>query len=99
MSFESENKNVEKIIVSNKTYYLVGTSHISENSVKLVKEVIERVQPDTVSIELDKKRYEKYTNSNQWGNTDIIKIIKEKKLVVLISNIVYSAYQKKISKY
>lgn len=55
MSFESENKNVEKIIVSNKTYYLVGTSHISENSVKLVKEVIERVQPDTVSIELDKK--------------------------------------------
>ncbi|WP_227657117.1 TraB/GumN family protein [Enterococcus faecalis] len=55
MSFESENKNVEKIVVSNKTYYLVGTSHISENSVKLVKEVIERVQPDTVSIELDKK--------------------------------------------
>nr|WP_238699507.1 TraB/GumN family protein [Enterococcus faecalis] len=55
LSFESENKNVEKIIVSNKTYYLVGTSHISENSVKLVKEVIERVQPDTVSIELDKK--------------------------------------------
>ncbi|MDK4459385.1 TraB domain-containing protein [Enterococcus faecalis] len=97
MSFESENKNVEKIIVSNKTYYLVGTSHISENSVKLVKEVIERVQPDTVSIELDKKRYEKYTNSNQWGNTDIIKIIKEKKLVVLISNIVYSAYQKKLA--
>lgn len=78
MSFESENKNVEKIVVSNKTYYLVGTSHISENSVKLVKEVIKRVQPDTVSIELDKKRYEKYTNSNQWGNTDIIKIIKEK---------------------
>lgn len=98
MSFESENKNVEKIVVSNKTYYLVGTSHISENSVKLVKEVIERVQPDTVSIELDKKRYEKYTNSNQWGgNTDIIKIIKEKKLVVLISNIVYSAYQKKLA--
>lgn len=55
MSFESENKNVEKIVVSNKTYYLVGTSHISENSVKLVKEVIKRVQPDTVSIELDKK--------------------------------------------
>ena len=97
MSFESENKNVEKIVVSNKTYYLVGTSHISENSVKLVKEVIKRVQPDTVSIELDKKRYEKYTNSNQWGNTDIIKIIKEKKLVVLISNIVYSAYQKKLA--
>lgn len=36
MSFESENKNVEKIVVSNKTYYLVGTSHISENIVKLV---------------------------------------------------------------
>ncbi|MFQ9229244.1 MAG: TraB/GumN family protein [Enterococcus avium] len=78
----------------------MGQVTFPENSVKLVKEVIERVQPDTVSIELDKKRYEKYTNSNQWGNTDIIKIIKEKKkLVVLISNIVYSAYQKKISKY
>ncbi len=98
MSFESENKNVEKIIVSNKTYYLVGTSHISENSVKLVKEVIERVQPDTVSIELDKKRYEKYTNSNQWGNTDIIKLLKKK---ISCSNIQYclQCISKKISKY
>ncbi|WP_342230421.1 TraB/GumN family protein, partial [Enterococcus faecalis] len=56
MQEEFNNKNVKKIVFPEKTYYLVGTSHISENSVELVKEVIERVQPDTVSIELDKKR-------------------------------------------
>lgn len=43
MFFEFENKNVEKIIVFNKMYYFVGISYILENSVKFVKEVIERV--------------------------------------------------------
>lgn len=40
-----------------KNLTLVGTSHISKESVKEVEEVILHQQPDVVAIELDKKRF------------------------------------------
>lgn len=38
--------------------YLLGTSHVSQRSVDEVREVIERVKPDFVMVELCRKRYE-----------------------------------------
>ncbi|CAM6089020.1 unnamed protein product [Calypogeia fissa] len=38
--------------------YLVGTSHISQKSVDEVRDVIERVKPDFVMVEMCRKRYE-----------------------------------------
>lgn len=37
--------------------YLVGTSHISQQSVEEVRDVIQKVKPDYVMVELDRKRY------------------------------------------
>lgn len=89
---------VEKLIIQGRTYYFVGTNHISEESAKLVKNVIDEVRPDCVCVELDQKRYQKYTSPEEWAKTDIIKIIKQNKLVVLFSNIVYGALQRKLAK-
>lgn len=89
---------VEKLIIQGRTYYLIGTNHISEESAELVKTVIDEVRPDCVCIELDQKRYKKYTSPDEWAKTDIINIIKENKLVVLFSNIVYGALQRKLAK-
>ncbi len=36
---------------------IIGTSHIARQSVKEVKEAIERLKPDIVAIELDRKRF------------------------------------------
>ncbi|EMJ6878338.1 TPA: TraB/GumN family protein [Enterococcus faecalis] len=89
---------VEKLVIQDKTYYLVGTNHISEESAKLVKNVIDEVRPGCVCVELDQKRHQKYTSPEEWAKTDIIKIIKQNKLVVLFSNIVYGALQRKLAK-
>lgn len=91
-------KDVEKVVVENKVYYLVGTNHISETSIELVQNVITQVHPNAVCIELDEKRYQKYTRPNEWAETDIIRIIRENKLVVLFSNIIYGALQRKLAK-
>ncbi|XP_024370162.1 uncharacterized protein [Physcomitrium patens] len=37
--------------------YLVGTSHVSQQSADEVRDVIRRVKPDYVLVELDRKRY------------------------------------------
>jgi len=36
---------------------LIPTSHIAEESIQKIKEVIEKVRPDCVAVELDEKRY------------------------------------------
>ena len=42
---------------------LIGTAHISEESVKLVRRTIQTVKPDLVMIELDRKRIGKVGDS------------------------------------
>ena len=42
--------------IDNREVVLIGTAHISEESVELVRKVINDLKPDTVMIELDPKR-------------------------------------------
>ncbi|HAP3691256.1 TPA: TraB/GumN family protein [Enterococcus faecalis] len=89
---------VRRIFLDKREIILVGTSHISKESAELVKEVIEKESPDTVCLEWDKTRYNKYMNPDEWSDTDIVQVIKQKKLIVLISSVIYSLIQKHLAK-
>ena len=41
---------------ANKEIVIVGTAHVSEESAALVRQVVRQVRPDTVMVELDKRR-------------------------------------------
>lgn len=90
--------NVTKIIYEDKELILVGTAHVSKESAELVKQVINEENPDSVCVELDEQRYESMQNPKNWENTDIVKVVKEKKVGFLIANLILNAYQKKIAK-
>ena len=89
---------VRRIFLDKREIILVGTSHISKENAELVKEVIEKESPDTVCLEWDKTRYNKYMNPDEWSDTDIVQVIKQKKLIVLISSVIYSLIQKHLAK-
>ncbi|MDD3024876.1 MAG: TraB/GumN family protein, partial [Syntrophomonadaceae bacterium] len=93
-----ENKNITRLNIDGKEFILIGTAHVSRNSAEQVKEVIESERPDSVCIELDEQRYQTITEGNKWKNTDIFKIIKEKKSTLLLINLVLSSFQKRIAK-
>lgn len=97
MSAENEN-NVTRICIGDKEYILIGTAHVSRSSVELVKRVIEEEKPDSVCIELDEKRYQTVTEGGKWQNTDIFKIIKDRKATLLLVNLILSSYQKRVAK-
>src|SRR5699024_2579338 len=63
-----------------------------------VKEVIETEMPDAVCIELDEQRFQSITEQNKWQNTDIFKVIKEKKATLLLMNLAISSFQKRMAK-
>ncbi|MFZ7132981.1 MAG: TraB/GumN family protein [Eubacteriales bacterium] len=92
-----ENSNIHRLQYEDKEIILIATAHVSKNSAQEVKEVIEREQPDSICIELDKGRYQSLKEKDKWKNTDIVKIIKEKKVGFMLSNIILSNYQRKIA--
>ncbi|MEN8189811.1 MAG: TraB/GumN family protein [Thermodesulfobacteriota bacterium] len=79
-----------------KTILLIGTAHISQHSVDLVREVIEQEQPDSVCIELDEKRYQSLVKKKLWQSLDLRQIIKNKQLSTLMVNLIMAGYQKKL---
>lgn len=79
-----------------KTIYLVGTAHVSADSVDEVERIIRDVQPDTVCVELDPVRYAALTDESRWKNLDIFKVIKEGKTLFLLANLAIGAYQRRL---
>lgn len=90
--------NVHEIELDGKKILLIGTAHVSKNSVDEVKEIIESEKPDTVCVELCESRYASMFNKDNWANMDIVKIIKEKKTTIFLVNLILSSYQKKMAK-
>ena len=75
---------------------LIGTAHVSEESVKEVSQAITEIKPDCVSIELDEKRCESIKNPEKFRQLDIIKVLKNKQGFLLLANLVLSSFQKRM---
>lgn len=85
-----------RLTFEDKEITLIGTAHISRESSDLVGRVIEEERPDTVCVELCQSRYQSMTQKDRWQNTDLIKVIKEKKAFLLLSNLMLAYFQRKI---
>lgn len=94
-----ENKvEVIQIDYQGKKITLIPTAHVSKESVELTKNTIDEIKPDSICIELDQDRYKSLIDPVNYRNTDISKIIKEKKVFMMLVNVVLSNFQKKIAK-
>lgn len=89
---------IERISLPEKEIILVGTAHISEESVLLVKQTIENENPDLVCVELDDERLHQLMNQEQWQNLDVTAAIKEGKTYLLLFNILLASMQQKLGK-
>jgi pheromone shutdown-related protein TraB len=92
-----EHSNVNRITYKDKTIVLVGTAHVSKESITLVKEVIESEKPDTVCVELCESRYQSIVKKEQWENKNIVTVIREKKAFLLLSNLILASFQKRMA--
>jgi len=91
------NDNIIVLKYQEKEIILVGTAHVLKESAELVKKVVSEENPDSVCVELDEARYQSIQNPKAWENTDIIQVIKSKKVGFLLANLLLSSYQKKIA--
>ena len=98
MPTSDHSKTVHRLEINNKQVILLGTAHVSRESAHQVRQVIQEENPDTVCVELCQSRYQSIRQKERWQETDIVKIIKEKKSFLLLSNLLLASFQKRIAK-
>lgn len=91
-----DESDIHVVEVGGRTLYLVGTAHVSQRSVDLVREVIEREKPDTVCIELDEGRFEALSQEKKFQEQDLREVLKNKQLATLILNLILGSYQRRL---
>ena len=75
---------------------LIGTAHVSRESIDEVIRAIREEKPDQVCVELDPGRHDSMTQKDNWEKLDMVKVIKEGKGFLLMANLVLSGFQRRM---
>ncbi|MEI7961761.1 MAG: TraB/GumN family protein [archaeon] len=87
---------IKRIKLGEKEIILVGTAHISKESIKLVDETIDGELPDVIGVELDKDRLAQLLSGQKWQETNIVEIIQSGKTELFLLNILLSNMQRQL---
>jgi pheromone shutdown-related protein TraB len=90
--------NVTVLQFEGRTIHLIGTAHISQDSVDEVQRVIAELRPDTVCVELDQGRFDALTQEHRFEKLDIKKIVRENRALAVLASLTLTAFQKRIGK-
>lgn len=85
-----------RIFVAGKEIVLIGTAHISQESVDTVRRVIAEETPDTVCIELDDQRHQALKDPNRWQSLNLIQVIRKGQAPFLLVNLALASFQKRM---
>lgn len=83
-------------VVASPNLILVGTAHVSPDSVAEVERVIREEQPDVVAVELDPHRLEALENPDRWQATPIQKLLKSDKLWLFLAQSMLASQQRRL---
>jgi len=77
-------------------FKLIGTAHVSRESIEEVKNIIREEKPDMVCVELDHGRYNSIAKNDNWEKLNLSKVFREGKGFLLIANLVLGSFQKRL---
>lgn len=88
--------SIRRLTLDGREIILLGTAHVSQASVDMVRAVIAEEQPDTVCVELDHQRHKALRNPHHWETLNLIDVIRQGQAPFLCANLALSAYQKRM---
>ncbi len=88
---------IHRLKCRDKQITLIGTAHVSRQSADLVKKTILETKPDTVCVELCNTRLSSIKNQDKWREMDIVQIIRQKKTLLLLMNLLLASFQKRLA--
>jgi len=76
MTEETEPSHIRRLELNGVKIVLVGTAHVSRESVEDVRRIISSERPDIVAVELDEARHKVLLDKKSWEQTPLTKLIK-----------------------
>jgi len=90
-----EHIELERVKRKGMQIILVGTAHISDKSIELVRETIAKEKPDVVGVELDSQRYAQLKSGRKWQEMDLFSVVRSGKTYLLLVNLLLSSIQRR----
>ena len=91
-------ERVTQLEVEGKKIYIVGTAHVSKQSVDDVIDTVAAVGPDSICIELCQARHRSLIERDNWKKMDLFKILKQGKALFLFVQLIMSSFYRKLGK-
>lgn len=92
----SDGQGVRRLSLSGREVVLVGTAHVSSESVAEVRRIVTEERPDVVCVELDEGRHRSLTGEAGWHELNIGKVLREGKGFLLLANLVLASFQRRL---
>jgi pheromone shutdown-related protein TraB len=90
------NANNIRLTLGNREIHLIGTAHVSKESIDEVTGAIREEKPGMVCVELDESRYSAIIKQDSWEKLNITKVLKEGKGFLLIANLTLAGFQRRL---
>ncbi|MBN1699215.1 MAG: TraB/GumN family protein [Spirochaetales bacterium] len=90
------NETATRVQLGKREIILLGTAHVSKESVVEVETTIREEKPDMVCIEIDESRYNSLTKGSSWKDLSIPQVLRKRKGFLLLANLVLSSFQKRL---
>ena len=84
------------LMLNGRRVTLLGTAHVSAESIEEVKSSIMEDRPDCVAIELDEGRYDAMTNPDKYRNLDIVSVLRRNEGMLVLANLVLGSFQRRM---
>ncbi len=89
-------ETIRRVEAGGREFILVGTAHVSKESIEESTRTIREERPDCVCVELDKGRLQAIRNDKGWQELDVVKALKQGKGFLLLANLVLGSFQRRM---
>jgi len=75
---------------------LLGTAHVSSESLQEVRESVESEQPDHVCVEMDEGRLKNLEDGRRWSGTNLKNVLRRGQGFMMMANLALSSFQRRM---
>lgn len=85
-----------RITLDSRVIILLGTAHVSAESLLEVKESIISESPDHVCVEMDEGRLKNLEEGTKWSSTDLKNVLRKGQGFMMMANLALSSFQRRM---
>lgn len=85
-----------RITLDSRVIILLGTAHVSAESLLEVKESIISESPDHVCVEMDEGRLKNLEEGTKWSGTDLKNVLRKGQGFMMMANLALSSFQRRM---